>query len=139
VDLSGENSNTIEMKVDNVIHFADWVQNKGLTIIFSTVEPIIDSPGWKANNDLQMLAFSSTGSTGKRDVILDTNMGGLYGWWGAHFTYSKDGTMLAYALPDEVGMVDLEKKTLVPLIKLVPFQTGSSWAWVTGLGWSTGR
>jgi len=136
VDLTEENSKPIDLKVDNVIHFAAWVQNKGLTILFSTVEPHIDSPGWKANNDLQMLTFSSTGSAGKRDVILDTNMAGLYGWWGAHFAYSKDGTMLAYALSDEVGLVDLEKKSMVPLIRLVPFKTGSSWAWVTGLGWS---
>lgn len=136
VDLTEEVSKPIDLKVDNVIHFADWVPSKGLTILFSTVEPRAESPGWKANNDLQILTFSATGTVGKREVILDTNMAGLYGWWGAHFAYSKDGTLLAYALSDEVGLVDLEKKSMVPLVRLVPFETGSSWAWVTGLGWS---
>lgn len=136
IDLTEEDSKPVDLKVENVIHFAAWVPNKGLTILFSTVEPRTESPGWKANNDLQMLTFSSTGSVGKRAVIIDTNMAGLYGWWGARFAYSKDGTMLAYALSDEVGLVDLDKKSMVPLIKLVPFETGSSWAWVTGLGWA---
>jgi hypothetical protein len=107
-----------------------------LTVIYSTVEPRETAPGWQANNNLQMLTFSTTGTIGKVETILETNMGGLYGWWGTSFQWSVDGTMLAYARPDEVGLVDLETKTQTPLSALLPFQTGSSWAWVPGLGWS---
>ena len=139
VDLTEENSKPINLKVYNVIHYAGWVPGKGLTITYSTVEPRETAPGWQANNDLQMLTFSSTGSTGKQETILETNMGGLYGWWGSIFNWSPDGTLLAYARPDEVGLVDLEKKTQVPLTTLLPFQTGSNWAWVPGLSWSADK
>lgn len=136
IDLTTEGSKPIDLKVENVVHFAAWVPGKGLTITYSTVEPRSTAPGWQANNDLQMLTFSYTGAIGKQETILDTNMGGLYGWWGTNFAWSADGAMLAYARPDEVGLVDLEAKSQVPLASLLPFQTGSSWAWVPGLGWS---
>lgn len=136
VDLTEENSKPVNLKVYNVIHFAAWVPGKGLTIAYSTVEPRETAPGWQANNDLQMITFSSTGATGKQETILETNMGGLYGWWGSTFAWSPNGSLLAYARPDEVGLVDLEKKSQVALTSLLPFQTGSNWAWVPGLSWS---
>ncbi len=136
VDLTEETPQPINLKVDNVIHFAGWVPGKGLTVIYSTVEPRDTAPGWQANNDLQTLNFSTTGAIGKVETILETNMGGLYGWWGSDFVWSPDGSMLAYARPDEVGIVNMETRAQTPLATLLPFQTGSSWAWVPGLGWS---
>lgn len=136
VDLTTENSKPVNLKVDNVIHFAAWVPGKGLTITYSTVEPRDTAPGWQANNDLQLLSFANTGAIQKQEKILDTNMGGLYGWWGTNFAWSPDGALLAYARPDEIGLVDLEKKSQVPLTTIMPYETGSSWAWVPGLGWS---
>lgn len=136
VNLSEENSKPVNLKVDNVIHFAEWVPGKGLTITYSTVEPRETAPGWQANNDLQLLTFASTGAVIKQEKILETNMGGVYGWWGTSFAWSPDGALLAYARPDQVGLVDLDKKTQIPLANIVPYQTGSNWAWVPGLGWS---
>lgn len=139
VDLTEEGSKPVNLKVSNVIHFAAWVPGKGLTVTYSTVEPRAIAPGWQANNDLQMLTFSATGTVAKQDTILETNMGGLYGWWGTMFSWSPDGSLLAYARPDEVGLVNLETKSQVPLATLLPFQTGSDWAWVPALGWSPDR
>ncbi len=136
VDLTEENSKPINLKVYNVKSHAAWVPDKGLTITYSTVEPRSVAPGWQANNDLHMLSFTSTGATVKQETILDTNMGGLYGWWGTNFAWSPDGALLAYSRPDEVGLVDLENKALVPLVAILPFKTGSSWAWVPGVEWS---
>lgn len=136
IDLTGENSHAVNLKVDNVINFAGWYPGKGLTILYSTVEPKETAPGWQANNDLQILSFASTGAVVSQETIIETNMGGLYGWWGTSFAFSTDGALLAYARPDEVGLVDLENKTQAPLTTLLPFQTGSSWAWVPTLGWS---
>lgn len=136
VDLTEEDSKPIDLHVSNVIHYAGWVPEKGLTITYSTVEPRETSPGWQANNDLQQLTFSATGAIGEQETILSTNMGGIYGWWGTSFAWSEDGTRLAYARPDEVGLVDLEQKTQIPLATLLPFQTGSTWAWVPGIDWS---
>ena len=136
VNLSAEGSKPISLKVNNVKLFAGWVPGRGLTITYSTVEPRTTAPGWQANNDLQMLTFSASGAIVKQETILDTNMGGLYGWWGTSFAWSPDGSLLAYARPDQIGLVDLENKALVPLASIVPYQTNSSWAWVPGLGWS---
>ena len=136
VDLTTETSKPVNLKVDNVPHFAAWVPGKGLTITYSTVEPRDTEPGWQANNDLQLITFAPTGAILKQEKILDTNMGGLYGWWGTSFAWSPDGTLLAYARPDEVGLVDLEEKSQVPIAMILPFQTGSSWAWIPGLEWS---
>ncbi len=136
IDLTEENAKPINLKVDNVVNFAAWVPEKGLTITYSTVVPIATEPGWQANNDLQMLTFAPTGTVAKLETILDTNMGGVYGWWGTEFAWSADGTVLAYARPDEVGWVDIENKAQVALTTILPFQTGKNWAWVPGIDWS---
>ena len=136
VNLSEGGSKPVNLKVNNVKHFAGWAPGKGLTITYTTVEPRTTAPGWQANNDLQMLTFAPSGAVIKQETILDTNMGGLYGWWGTSFAWSPDGQLLAYARPDEVGLVDLENKTQIPLARIVPYQTNSSWAWVPELGWS---
>lgn len=140
VDLTEENARPVNLNIDNVIHFADWVPNKGLMIAFSTVEPRSTAPGWQANNDLQMATFSSTGAIIRQETILESNAGGFYGWWGMNFAWSPDGLLLAYARPDEIGLVDFEENTTRTLTGILPFQTGSDWAWVSGIGWSsTGR
>jgi len=136
INLDQDNARPLNLKVKNVVHFADWVPNGGLTIIFSTVEPRPASPGWQANNDLNKLSFGSGGTIIRQEKILDASSGGIYGWWGTTYAWSPDGNLLAYARPDGIGLVNLEKKTLEPLIEIIPYQTGSDWAWVPGLGWS---
>ncbi len=136
VNVKEENARPISLRVNNIIHFASWVPGQGLTILYSTVEPRSTAPGWQANNDLQLLRFASSGMILKKEEVLQANAGGVYGWWGSSFAWSPDGTLLAYARPDGIGLVDLKAKELVPLIDLLPFQTGSDWAWVTGLGWA---
>ncbi len=136
VDLTEEGSRPVNLKVENVYHFAGWVPGKGLTITYSTVEPRSTAPGWQANNDLQMLTFAPTGAVVKQETILETNAGGVYGWWGTNFAWSSDGELLAYSRPDSVGLVDLKGKNLVVLVDILPFQTGSAWAWVSEPAWS---
>jgi resuscitation-promoting factor RpfB len=136
IDLTEEGSKPVNLKVDNVVNFAAWVPGKGLTITYSTVEPRSTEAGWQSNNDLQLLTFAPTGTVAKLEKILETNMGGVYGWWGTDFAWSPDGAMLAYARPDEVGLVDIVKKTQVPLTTILPFRTGENWAWVPEIGWS---
>jgi len=136
IDLTEEDSRPVSLKVENVYHFAGWVPGKGLTIAYSTVEPRSTAPGWQANNDLQLLTFAPTGAMIKQETILETNAGGVYGWWGTDFAWSRDGEMLAYSRPDSAGLVDLQNKELIPLADILPFQTGSAWAWVAEPGWA---
>jgi resuscitation-promoting factor RpfB len=136
VNVREKASLPIDLKVKNIIHFADWVPGKEQTIVYSTVEPRTSAPGWQANNDLQLVSISRSGAAQKPEEIIEANFGGIYGWWGTHFAWSPEGERLAYARPDGVGWVDLEEQTFVQLMEIIPLQTRSDWAWVPGIDWS---
>ncbi|MEN6435737.1 MAG: G5 domain-containing protein [Anaerolineaceae bacterium] len=136
VDVTKEEPQPIDLRISNIIQHAAWVPGSPLTITYSTVEPRSTAPGWQANNDLILYAFSDTGMIVKRETIIDTNSGGIYGWWGTSFSWSSDGNRLAYSRPDSIGFVDFETKSLIPLLQIVPLQTKGDWAWVPGVCWA---
>jgi len=117
----------------NVVHYAGWAPNTTPTFGYSTVEPRATAPGWQANNDFWRVIMSS-GVPGKPRKLLEANSGGVYGWWGMSFAWGPDGR-LAYARPDEIGLVDQDKGYLKPLIEVTPLQTHSDWAWIPPLAW----
>lgn len=136
-DLGTEPVKQFDLKIPNIVHFADWVRDgNNNKIIFSTVEYRQAAPGWQANNDLFQVSFSSVGWVSLWQQILDASAGGVYGWWGTEFYWSPDGERLAYARPDEIGLVDFENSTLIPLATIVPLQTRADWAWIPPLAWS---
>lgn len=136
ISLIDENPQPINLRVDNIIHFAEWVPNRTATILYSTVEPRSTAPGWQANNSLNRLVFNPAGRILRDESIIEANAGGIYGWWGTTFQFSPDGGKLAYARPDSIGLVDFENNQLDPLIEFLPFQTRSDWAWVPGMAWN---
>jgi hypothetical protein len=117
----------------NVVHYAGWAPNTTPTFGYSTVEPRATAPGWQANNDFWRVIISS-GVPGAPRKILEANSGGVYGWWGMSFAWGPDGR-LAYARPDEVGLVDQDTGLLKPLIEVTPLQTHSDWTWIPPLAW----
>lgn len=135
VPIGNGKGEQIDLEVSNVIHFADWKPDSDLTIAYSTVEPRPGAPGWQANNDLKILSFSPSGFIRELPEILETNSGGLYGWWGTTFSWSPDGQSFSYARPDEVGIVDLESNEQLPLKRFTPVQTFGDWAWVPSISW----
>jgi len=135
VRTKGDGAEPINLNAYNVIHFAGWIPNLPQTVVYSSVEPRSTAPGWQANNDLQMVSFTSLGKLETKELIT-ANSGGIYGWWGTIFAWTLDGTRISFARPDAIGIVDLEKKELQPIFEIVPLQTGSDWAWVPGLSWS---
>ncbi|HEX2978664.1 MAG TPA: G5 domain-containing protein [Anaerolineaceae bacterium] len=126
----------IDLKVKDVAHAASWIPGPSLKVAYSTVEPRESAPGWQANNDLWTVSFTDNGKVAKPLRILDTNAGGVYGWWGMTFIWSPDGSQVAYTRPDGVGLVDLKGKKLEPLIENEPYLSPSSWAWTPCLRWS---
>ena len=135
VSTKGDGSEPINLNAYNVYNFAGWDPNQPQTVIYSSVEPRSTAPGWQANNDLQMVTFTSNGKL-ETEEIITANSGGIYGWWGTIFAWSLDGTRLSFARPDAIGIVNLEKKEFQPIYEIIPLQTGSDWAWVPGLSWS---
>jgi len=126
----------IDLKTENVIHFADWVPGSNTKFIYSTVEPRQVAPGWQANNNLLTREFSTSGWVSPVKTLVDSNSGGVYGWWGVDYAYAPAMNTLAYAGPDEIGILDLANETRETLLPVVPLQTRSDWAWVPGMHWS---
>lgn len=134
VPIGGEGEE-IDLGISNIVHFADWKPDAERTIAFSTVEPRPGAPGWQANNDLQILTFSETGFVDLEPPLVETNSGGLYGWWGTDFKWAPEGQRLSFARPDQIGVVDLESEQVSILKEFPPVQTFSDWAWVPGINW----
>jgi len=126
----------IDLKVENVVHFADFAPDSNSRIVYSTVESRQAAPGWQANNNFLARFFSLSGWVSRPDIILDTNFGGVYGWWGTNFEYSPNHSQLAFMGPDQVGLLNAEDGIQEELMGVIPFQTKSDWAWVPGLSWS---
>lgn len=131
-----EGTELVDLKIDNIIHFADWRPGGETRIVFSTVEPRPSAPGWQANNDLHALVFSSSGWTTQWTTFVDANAGGIYGWWGTDFSWSPDQNLIAYHRPDGIGLVDMEEGFLTSLYPITPLQTRGDWAWNPGIAWS---
>jgi resuscitation-promoting factor RpfB len=129
VNTKSANPTLVWLNAANVIHFAAWIPGSNNAVEYSTVEPRSTSPGWQANNDLYKVAIG-----GQPQKVLESNSGGIYGWWGINFAFAPDGR-LAYARPDGIGLVSQQGGFLAPLIDITPLQTHSDWAWVPGISW----
>lgn len=136
VDITQRDPAPIDTTIRNVVHYADWVPGKVHSFTYSTVEPRSVAPGWQANNDLQMYSFSDEGKKLNNKVIVDTNSGGQYGWWGTSYQWSPDGSKLAYSRPDSIGIVDISDGEMKSILDFSPYQPQSDWAWVPSLFWS---
>lgn len=140
VRTSQEGSQLIDLKANNIVHYAGWKPDSAYTIAYSTVEARPSAPGWQANNDLNLLSMNRSGEIKSLPALLETNMGGTYGWWGMTFAWSPDGASMAYNRPDSVGLLvpdkDPAKSQLKSVLDIVTLQTRSDWAWVPGLTWA---
>lgn len=136
VDITSTSPNPIDTAIRNVVHYADWVPGKDRTFAYSTAEARETPPGWQANNDLVVFRFDSKGKRIDEKILVETNSGGQYGWWGTTFQWSPDGKELAYARPDSIGLVDIESGSFISLVDINPYQPNSDWAWVPGVSWS---
>ena len=136
INTAARPSNPVDLGISNVVHFAAWKPGEEYLVAFSTVEPRTTAPGWQANNDLHFLPIRNE-LPGKVIDILDTNSGGIYGWWGITFAWSPGGDSLVYSRPDGVGLVNLKDSVLIPLVDITPLNTHSDWAWTPALFWSS--
>ena len=135
VNLTDPQAKSINLKVSNIVHFADFVPWLSNTVAYSTVEPRNTAPGWQANNDLIFRKFSSSGAVGQPAEVIASNTGGVYGWWGTNYIFSPDEKSIAYSRPDGIGLVNISENSLSPLLDNVPLQTGSDWTLIPGLTW----
>jgi hypothetical protein len=125
----------IDLGVKNVIHFSGWLPSEDRAIVTSTVESRTTAPGWQANNDLQIIRFTEDGGVFAPQKWLESNSGGLYGWWGDDFIFQPVSTNITILRPDGIDLLALGKDESTPLTDILSFQTHGSWAWVTQASW----
>ncbi|MDM8529478.1 G5 domain-containing protein [Anaerolineales bacterium HSG24] len=108
-------------------------------VAYSTAERTVSAPGWKANNDLWLI--NPLANQPSPIQILQPDNSGLYAWWGGDFAWSPDGSTLAYARPDEIGIITFTTQRpityqVTPLVEFAPLETHSDWGWVPQISWS---
>ncbi len=135
VDLEQDPPQPIALEGRNIVHFAAFAPESRWLVAYSTVEPRPGPPGWQANNDLYFQRLTPQGPAAARE-ILEARAGGIYGWWGTTYAWHPQGDILAYARPDEIGVVLPEEETLEPWLSFVPYRAQGDWAWLPGIAWS---
>ncbi|NLE44146.1 MAG: DUF348 domain-containing protein [Chloroflexi bacterium] len=109
----------------------------GCRIAYSTGVPTDGSPGWRANNDLRVgRPTPSDGRLlGDRQIVAP-GVGGTYGWWGSNYSWSPDGTALAFGRPDQIGVVTVAAGAASTLTEFPVYRTYGPWVWVPTVSWS---
>ena len=125
----------IDLEVDNIVHFAEFSQDSSW-VAFSTAEWREAPPGWQANNDLYMLNVNNDSALAAPSMLLPTNSGGIYGWWGNGYSWSPDQSNILFMRPDGIGIIGTTSGTQTQLLSINPYQTGADWAWVPAAAWS---
>ncbi len=136
LNLLEPSAKPINLGVSNVVAYAEWIPGLPSTVAYSTAESRQAPPGWQANNDLITITIKPDNSLGQPKVIIPSNSGGIYGWWGASFTWSPDGKLLAYSRPDGIGLIDQTKGSFNPLLSMIPYRARGDWAWRPNISWA---
>ena len=133
--LTSDPAGIVDLGLENIVHFAEFDPSSQI-VAYSTVEWRDTSPGWQANNDLYELGVSASGVIDSPRMDLETNSGGVYGWWGMEYSWAPDQLRFLYSRPDSIGIIDSRDTTQSSILNISPYQTGGNWAWVPGTAWS---
>jgi hypothetical protein len=140
------------LQIENVL-WAGWDPATLDTprIAYTTARSVTQPPGWEANNDLWLLELPSDDSQSRPAPLrLVETYPATFGWWGGAYAWSPDGSRLAYAFADEIGLLAMpdaasagdsaaftaEEPARIILRSFTEFDTGAEWAWVPTLNWS---
>lgn len=141
---SGVSGRLFSLPISNTL-YAEWspVQTVSPTIAFSTAEKNTRGPlAWQANNDLWLLTWGTNPRTRRLEfnplLVVEANSGGVYGWWGTGFAFAPDGTRIAYARTDSIGVVDLATFTSTELVPFTAYNSRQEWAWYPSVRWASG-
>ncbi len=136
------NSTPVNLRLTNVLTAA-WRPGHPNTFSYSTAIPAergSSFQGWNAYNDLWIMRVDgTTGTQISVQPVLDNNLSGIYAAWGTRFAWSPDGTQLAYAKADGIGLVDLESGDFSPFLVTFPHYAPAlddDWVWQPTLSWS---
>lgn len=143
INTAAADAEPIQLEAESIL-WADWSPEcedtpagYGCRIAYATGVRAEGNPGWKAENDLWIAKpRARDGRLLNRRRIVEPGVGGPYGWWGDTYAWSPNGRSLAYARPDEVGVIRASDGARTPLALFSPYRTYAPWAWVPTVSWS---
>jgi len=139
MDTSLPTPDPVQLAPTDVL-YAEWVAGQQTpTVSYSTAVPTDGIPNWQAYNDLWLIQLDpETGETLDLEEVVPSNALGIYSYWGRHYAWSPDGSKIAWALADSVGLVDVETGDYNTLLNFREYGTALAnfWVWVPVLSWS---
>ena len=134
--LTAEDAEPARMTPTDVL-YAEWRPRASHAIAYSTGERRPGAPGFRSLNNLWLMSidFESARAVSIQE-LLPESAGGVYGWRGKNFAWAPDGDKIAWAQADGIGLVDLERTRLAPVIEHAVFQSAANWVWLSPLSWS---
>ncbi|MCA9866777.1 MAG: DUF348 domain-containing protein [Anaerolineales bacterium] len=139
------------LDIENVL-WAAWDPSaiESPRIGYTTARSVSLPPGWEAINDLWLLPLPADGAPAVPIRIVESYPATL-GWWGGTYAWSPDGSQIAYAFADQIGLLnlpevlsaidangpaDIPQPTRTVLHTFAEYETGADWAWLPAVGWS---
>jgi len=137
LDTGADEPAPLSLSLLSNILYAEWVPNQPFTFSYSTAEARDAAPGWQAFNDLWLIRINEdSGDLMSPRNLVEASSGGVYGWWGTQFRWAPDGSALAWARADSVGLVDLDTGDFQRLLEFPVYTTFQDWVWQPSLSWS---
>ena len=96
--------------------------------------------GWSAFNDLWLVEIDPrSGVNTNIENVISENVSGSFAVWGTRFAWSPDGTNVAYAKADGVGLIDFIAQEFGQFVLNYPYfnaAIANEWVWEPELSWS---
>lgn len=108
---------------------ARWSPDGG-AVVFSAAEATEGSPGWRAFNDLQVLAMG--GDDPPRE-LRPAQCSGVYCWWGPELAWGMRGSVVYLADASSLRAVSVANGEERLIAEYPALRTGSEWVWVPRL------
>ena len=118
---------------------ASWRPNTNNIFAYTTATASENFSGWSAYNDLHLAEVNpADGTLVGIDTIILNDASGAFAAWGTRHQWSHDGSLLAYAKADSIGLIDLEAGTYQPRFTFPYYGSSitSGWVWQPTLHWS---
>lgn len=107
VILDTNNPVPIPLGYNNILS-GGWIPGQPYNLYYSSANAGGGFQGWVAYNDLWVVRLNPRdGDTLDIDEVITDNVTGEFAFWGTRFAWSPDGTKVAYAKSNGVGLINL--------------------------------
>jgi hypothetical protein len=140
VILDTNNPTPIKLPYEDILT-AEWLPGRPYSFYYSSAKAGTGLQGWEAYNDLWEVTLNPRDGDilESPPPIIEDNVTGEFAFWGTRFAWSPDGTNVAYAKSNGVGLIDFEAGDFGPFAVSFPYYNTAilnGWVWQPPLSWS---